>query len=290
MKKIYEWIAKHKVWTTIICASIFALPLFIVHVLYKWHLGINWLIPEWEAGEVLAYVAGFEAFIGTVFLGVVSFEQNRKAEEANKELSKENNYLQKVMSQKLMPVVKIHSLETKLIFRNYEIPNVFPGIKKFTRYIIHNTGSPEQSLNVISVNVDVAEGIPTYTKTITFSLCNISEAIIRHICVDDITIRGYEGIFSEIRCSNEKPQNGVSSLFTAEDSFTTQAIFYFNSEEIKSCWDSELGGLAISMFLTNTTISGIKFQEFMDIRVGNDGYSRISYGEGVYTESENDNA
>ena len=27
MKKIYEWIVKHKVWTVIVCASIFSLPL-----------------------------------------------------------------------------------------------------------------------------------------------------------------------------------------------------------------------------------------------------------------------
>lgn len=79
-------------------------------------------------------------------------------------------------------------------------------------------------------------------------------------------------------------------MFTADDSLTIQAVFYFNSEKIKSCWDSELGGLAISMFLTNTTISGIKFQEFVDMRVGNDGYSHISYGEGVFMEGGKYNA
>ena len=134
----------------------FSLPLLIVHILYKWYLGVDWLIPKWDAGKVLTYIAGFEAFIGTVFLGVVSFEQNRRSEEANKELSKENNYLQKIMSQKLIPVVKINSLETNLTFMNHQIPGVFPGINKFTRYIAHNTENPNQSLNIISVNVDVA--------------------------------------------------------------------------------------------------------------------------------------
>lgn len=290
MKKLYEWISKHKVWTIIICSLAFVLPLVIVHALFKYYFGIDWLVADWESGDVLSYIAGFEAFIGTVFLGIVSFEQNRRAEEANKKLAKENNYLQKVMSQKLMPVVKIGSLDTRLTIKNYRIPSVFPGVNKFTRYISHIAGNPEQPLNVICVNIDVAEGVPAYTKTISFSICNVSEAVIRHICVDDITICGYEGKFSEIRCSNEKAQNGFSSLFTTNDLLSVQVTFYFNSEEIKLCWDSDLGGLAISMFLTNTTISGIRFQEFMDIRVGNDGYKHISYGEGVFKEDEANNA
>ena len=92
MKKIWKWIANHKVLTAIIC---FALPLVFVHVLYKSYLGISWLITDWGSGDILAYIAGFEALLGTVFLGLVSLEQNRKAEEANERLNKENNYLQK---------------------------------------------------------------------------------------------------------------------------------------------------------------------------------------------------
>lgn len=291
MKKLYEWIAKHKVLTAILCAVLFALPLFIVHVLYKWYLGIEWLIPEWESGEVLAYVAGFEAFIGTVFLGVVSLEQSRKADETNKRLSEENNYLQKVMCQKLMPIVKINSVKATRPIKNYRNPEYLPDVNRFRRVTTHNTGTPEEATTVIYVNVDVKEGTPAYFTELSLSVCNISEAIIRHICVDDITICGYKDVFSEIKCSNASSKNGVSSLFSTDDLLKVQVRFYFNSEEIKSCWDSELGGLAVSMFLTNTTITGIKFQEFMDIRVGNDGYSRISYGEGVFQkEGEDGNA
>lgn len=71
-EKLYEWIAKHKVWTTVICFAIFALPLIIVHVLYKWYLGIELLIPEWEPGDVLSYIAGFETLIGTLLLGYLT--------------------------------------------------------------------------------------------------------------------------------------------------------------------------------------------------------------------------
>lgn len=93
MIRIYEWIAKHKVWTIIICAIIFALPLIIVHVLYKWNLGISWLVPEWEPGDVLAYIAGFGAFVGTVSLGALTLWQNKRFKDEN---DKSQERLQKI--------------------------------------------------------------------------------------------------------------------------------------------------------------------------------------------------
>lgn len=290
MKKIYEWIVNHKVKTAIICVTIFMLPLVIVQVLYKLHLGISWLVSEWKAGDVLAYIAGVEAFLGTVFLSVVSLEQNRKAEETNKRLSEENNYLQKIMSQKLLPILKLYSLKTTRTTKNDEAPKWLPRANKFTRYISYNSASPEKSINRICVNIDVEEGIPAYVKTLTFSIRNISESVIRHICVDDIAICGYKDTFSEIRCSNVNPGYGVSSLFTADDLLTVEANFYFNSEKIKSCWDSEFGGLAVTLFFTNTTIAGIKFKEFISIYITNEGYSRVSYGERAFDEGEENNA
>jgi len=286
VRKLYEWIRTHKAATVFICISIFALQALVVHALHKWYIGIPWLAATWSSGDMLAYVAGFEAFIGTIFLGLVSLEQNRRAEKTNERLSEENIYLQKIMSQKMMPVVKISSLKTSRTLKSDKIPDPFPCGNSFRRFIRDNTASPVKPVHVIHVNVDVKEGIPIYVRELTFSVCNISEAIIRHICVDDITICGYEGIFSEIRCSNWKPQDGISSLLTIGDSLTVQVMFYFNSEEIKSSWDSELGGLAVSMFLTNTTITGIKFQEFIDIRTSNNGYSHVKYGEGIFDEEE----
>ena len=288
--KLWCWIKSHKIGTAFICVCFCVLQAFIIHVLHKWNIGIPFFAAEWNPGDVLEYVSGFEAFLGTVFLGVVSLDQSRKAEETNKRLSEENNYLQKILSQKLLPIVKLCSLETTRTIRNYKIPQPFPDANRFTRYISYNSRFPEKPVNVICVNIDVKKGTPAYLKTLTFSVHNVSESIMRHICVDDITICGYKDAFSEIRCSNDKPNNGISLLFTADDSPTVQIMFYFNSEEIRSYWDSELGGLAVSTFFTNTTIAGIKFREFMDIRVNDNGYSHISYGEGSFDEGSENNA
>lgn len=288
--KLYDWMKGHKFITGLICFIIFILQALAVHALHKCNIGIPWFSKIWEPGDFLAYVSGFEAFLGTVFLGLVSLNQSKKADAANMRLSEENNYFQKVMSQKLMPIVKLCSVKTTGAVKNYRNPEYLPSANGFTKFTTFNTGSPEEATTVICVNIDVEEETPAYCEELSFSISNISEAIIRHICVDDITICGYEGVFSEIRCSNVNPQNGISSLFAANDLLKVQMLFYFNSEEIKSRWNSELGGLAISMFLTNTTITGIRFQEFVDIRVGNNGYLRISYGEGAFREGGKDNA
>ena len=194
------------------------------------------------------------------------------------------------MSQKLLPIIKLYAIKTIPTVDNYRIPYEFPSVRKFTRFIQYSSASPDVQTCIISVNIDVEEGVPAYLKTLTFSICNVSESFIRHICVDDIAICGYKDMFSEIRCSNVNPGNDVSSLFTAEDSLKVQANFYFNSEEIKSCWDQDLGGLAVSMFFTNTTIAGIKFREYMNIRVTDNGHSHVSYGERAFDEGEEKDA
>ncbi len=60
---------------------LFAVPLVMVHMLYKIDTEIIWLQSEWTAGEFLTYIAGFEAFIGTVFLGFLALWQNHQIHE-----------------------------------------------------------------------------------------------------------------------------------------------------------------------------------------------------------------
>ena len=100
MKKILNWIKTHKILVAIITILVFALPLVVVHFLFKWHSGIPWLEAEWLAGDVLGYIAGFEALLGTVVLGFVTVYQSDKANEENERLNKENNFLQKISIQK----------------------------------------------------------------------------------------------------------------------------------------------------------------------------------------------
>lgn len=76
MKRILDFMRKHKWYMVVISVLIFTVPLIIVHYLYKVDCKIEWLQSEWSAGDVLSYIAGFEAFIGTVSLGLLALWQN----------------------------------------------------------------------------------------------------------------------------------------------------------------------------------------------------------------------
>ncbi len=62
----------------VICFVI--IPL-IVNWLFKQSAPIPMLEAEWEAGEVLGYVSGILSFVGTMFLGWVSWKQNQNLQE-----------------------------------------------------------------------------------------------------------------------------------------------------------------------------------------------------------------
>lgn len=64
----------------------------------------------WEAGDMLGYVSGFEAFLGTVFLGVVAVRQNERNVDINDRLLKieeTSSYFQRY------PNLKVDSLNIK---------------------------------------------------------------------------------------------------------------------------------------------------------------------------------
>lgn len=81
MIKLMNFMSKHKVFMFVIPILIFAVPLVIVNLLYKMDCKIIWLQSEWSAGDILAYIAGVEAFIGTVFLGFLAWWQNHQIQE-----------------------------------------------------------------------------------------------------------------------------------------------------------------------------------------------------------------
>lgn len=78
MERIINWILKHRVLTFLIVVGIFALPLLAIHFLFFFDAKYDWLAASWDSGDVLGYVAGFEAFFGTVFLGLAAFRQNQQ--------------------------------------------------------------------------------------------------------------------------------------------------------------------------------------------------------------------
>lgn len=86
MSKILDWIKKH-VWQTVLIGfGLFFLPLILVHVAYRIPAISPWFASTWEAGELITYIAGFEAFIGTVSLGCATVYLNANANKLSRSL------------------------------------------------------------------------------------------------------------------------------------------------------------------------------------------------------------
>jgi hypothetical protein len=76
---IVNWITSH-IWQSVLIAlALFLVPLVIVHFLYKWYTGVWILASTWSSGDLITYIAGFEAFLGTVVLSAVALHQNDKS-------------------------------------------------------------------------------------------------------------------------------------------------------------------------------------------------------------------
>lgn len=269
---IWNWIKSHKF---VIAVLVFILQALAVHALHKWYIGIPWLTAKWGPGDFLAYISSFEAFIGTVFLGLVSLEQSRKADEANRRLSEENINLQKIMSQKLIPVIQVCSCKVDPTKEGYRVKADFPGTQSFTRKTQFFRSIGYEFI----VNIDVKDEVQMFKKEVSFSIQNISESIMRHICLDGIVVQGYKNLFLPTICVNQQPGNGISALLKADDQLKVKMTLYFKDEKIKEAWDCGVGGFSAVLYFTNTTITGVIFHEFVEIYVSKTGTENISYGE-----------
>jgi hypothetical protein len=92
MKKIVDWIKKHRFYTFLLICLVFILPL--VSIIYIKNV-ISFTFLEdigLSTDSLIAYIAGFEAFIGTVFLGVVAVYQNDRLLKIEEESSLFSHY------------------------------------------------------------------------------------------------------------------------------------------------------------------------------------------------------
>lgn len=72
--KFLAWI--RKLWLPMAVIILFV-PAIVIHLLFKVSLGADFFAAEWSAGDLLGYVSGFEAFVGTVALGALALWQNQ---------------------------------------------------------------------------------------------------------------------------------------------------------------------------------------------------------------------
>ena len=272
MKKIF---AKYK-WLLIalLTISMIAVPI-VVNTLFKFSSVFS---AEWSAGDALSYVSGFQALFGTVILGIITVEQGQDAQKVNERLSEENNKLQKIMAQKLLPVVKLTAPSCKPTEPYCKKLSYMPQRKHFRMARSYYDNSVQHEINNVLVNIDSSVEEIKHIKTIEFSLKNISESIIRHIHVDSVDIIGFKGKIELVTCQNAG-QGGIGALLATGDSVDVSLILCSNNAVYKELWDDNLVGVNVVIHLTNTTISGTTFSEYIELGIQNNGHYHANYGE-----------
>lgn len=266
---------------------IFVVPL-IVNVLYKFEAPFEFLSSEWAAGDCLAYISSAFSLIATGILGVLTYKLSLDSQKTNERLNEMNLYYQKISLQKMFPLIGVKNLKTD---KTETISNSSLEIQKlpqkglFKKHSFRSGTSPWEEGILVNVDVDLNNTeTDVYKKDISFELYNCSEAVIRHVAIDDIEIWGYDSDTKNLgHCKNAFTGGGVVCLLSEQDSIKATVSVYFYNKSAAEFYDS-FGGIAITFYVTNTTITGIKHKEFFQVQITNDGSSKVLYGDRSYNE------
>lgn len=281
MNKIIGWIRKHKIAMLLFCSVLFILPPVFVHILFKWNSGIGWLAAEWSAGDVLAYIAGFEAFIGTISLGFITVYQSEKASRENERLSRENNFLQRISVQRLLPLVSVESItieRTRITTKLY-------SHDKASTVEVADTVTPEKRETHLRTYLPLlGNQIDRYYKTVKLTIKNISDSAIRQITVDRIEFSGFKyqaDVVSKVCCVGTENAKYISWLLLPENSLEITVDIFFDNDLYKNFWEFEdstsIGNFDMCLYITNKSLSGIECAEKIYINKAVGFKERVMY-------------
>ena len=265
MKKLLDCIKNHKWMTILICALLFVVPLVTVHILFKIPAWSDCLAAEWSAGELLAYIAGFEALLGTVFLGLITVYQTERANYVTERLSNENNYLQKISVQQMLPLLRVSSL----VVEDANITTYKYSQQKANTVEVVDVSTPQKHEPHLKVFLPLVDSQNDgYHKTVRFTMENISGGTIAQIKVDRIEFSGfnYKGSYVEKTCCIGRPEaKYISWLILPGDHIDITVDIYFINELYKHFWElaefTSIGCFDMCLFVTNRSLSGIEYKE-----------------------------
>lgn len=120
MKKIKEKPQEIKLLPIIIlCILLAVIPVVIIHILFKWNSGKQWLIAEWSSGEILNYLGTILSFIGTVILGACSFKISKQTKIISEKLF-EKEMQESIPFVNIMPKITIKSKKLESCMTKFE--------------------------------------------------------------------------------------------------------------------------------------------------------------------------
>ena len=221
-----------------------------------------------------------------------TLDQAEQANTVSQQLGKENNEMQKIMAQKLLPVIRMEKARLMPVVSPNACPENFPMATQFRRTGSFHSSTPSEIQQNIYINIDINtdNDEPVYVTQISCKLVNISDTIIRHIGLDEIVLKEIQGKTPAVVCKNKCSGDGIATLLSPGEDVDIALILGTKNKILADLWESNLAGVCMTLFVTNTSINGIEFQEYISIRMTNDKYTKISYGENTPDEGVNDNA
>ena len=253
-----------------------------VNGLFKLEAPCHWLEAEWTAGEILTFIASVIIFIGTYILGVHTSESSNKYQEIANKLSEDNNRLQKIIAQKSLPVFMVTDAKTVFTMDcDFIDPSILNKKQSFT--IVGNYSHEESSIKVY-INVDV-DNEKCFVKQMILHIENISEVPIRHLAIEKIVINGFKDHFDMIECKNElDPKAGRSLAIRPMQTLQINVNVFYGNKDYEKVWENNLGGLTLTLFIENTSLSGEKFQQNICVCASNNGLWDTKYGDSLSME------
>lgn len=291
MIRIIVWLKKHPVVTAMIIIAAFFLPLLIVHCLFKWTTEYIWLTASWSAGDVLGYIAAFEAFLGSVVLGAVTVYQSDRANEINVRLSKENNYLQRISIQQMLPLLRVTSITVE---KANATTFVYSQNKACSLEIADVTTQARRETHLRTYLPLLGSQENGYHKTVKFTLENISGGAISQIAIDSIEFSGfkYKGEYvDKVTCVGIQEAKYISWLILPGDHMDVTVDINFDNPLYKAFWEfddfTSIGCFDMCLYITNKSLSGITYREKIYIEKAVGFKERVMYKA---FEEEEDNA
>lgn len=228
----------------------------------------------------------YMAYVGTIILGYIAVYQNKKAQEVNERLAKENNLLQKISVQRLLPILEIKDINVSNTIGRYK--DCY--LDKNTILVVESVDSNNRDIQ-IKANIESQRSDGRYLKTVRLKLDNISENIIRQISVDRIEFPGFkicnENI-ANVVCYGNEEYKFISELLLPNKSIDVTIEIYFSDDRYKKFWEfhdeTSVGEFEMCMYLTNTSISDVKYKEKVRIKKAVGFKEKIMYK--IYEEEQ----
>lgn len=230
---------------------------------------------------------GYMAYVGTIILGGIAVYQNKKAQDVNERFAKENNILQKISVQRLLPVLEIKSIDV--------LDAVDNSYNRFAdeNLIVVSESVTRDNRNVqIEVNVKSRQNDGSFVKEIRLKLENISESIVREISIDRIEFPGFkicnESVVPTV-CYGADKYKFISELLLPNKHIDVTIKIHFSDSRYKKFWElqdeTSVGELKMCLYLTNTSISDLEYKEKICIDKAVGFKEKIMYK--IYEEAQN---